>query len=40
MKEVREIDSELKYTLPDQEYKTVHKQMTINEEQVIQQLRR
>ena len=37
-KDVREFDSYVKSTLPNPEYKTIHKQMTINEEQVIQQL--
>lgn len=39
-KEVRNIDSKLKSILPYPEYKTVHKQITINEGSVIQQLRR
>ena len=39
-KKVREIDSKLKSTLPDPEYKTAHKQTTPNEEQVMHQLRR
>lgn len=39
-KKVREIDSKVKSILPNPEYKTVQKQMTINEEQVIQQLKR
>lgn len=36
--EAREIDSKLKSTLPNPEYKTVLKQTKINEEQVIQQI--
>ena len=39
-KEVIQIDSERKSTLPNPGYKTIHKQRTINEEQVIKQLRR
>ena len=39
-KKVREIDSKVKSILPNPEYKTVQKQMTINEEQVMQQLKR
>ena len=39
-KQVREIYSKLKSTQTNPEYKATHKQIIINEEQVIQQLRR
>ena len=39
-KQVREIQSKLKSTQTNPEYKATHKQIIINEEQVIQQLRR
>ena len=39
-KQVREIVSKLKSTLPNTKYKTILKQIIINEEQVIHYLRR
>ena len=39
-KQVREIYSKLQSTLTNPEYKATHKQIIINEEQVIQQLSR